>query len=253
MLTRTSHRWKELPGNVDKLNTKYLFESANVWGIPDLLSEPVPKPQLLIPYTHRVRSDHGYDGSYIHFFLDDYRFELTWHRPVDSLTRVQQCGYALTPDFSVLVDMPLALQAFNVYRNRWVGRFWQEHGIKIIPTVAWSDLEVWDLFLAGISPGSPIAISTVGTGHESSKVFMHGLEKVLLKLNPLYVVVYGKSDYLLKSFPQTDFVCFKDRWQGLKEARKNVREEILWGSWGTFKKNRNENLFRKTSGSGGRS
>ena len=44
----------------------------------------------------------------------------------------------ITPDFSLYRDWPVMLQQWNVYHSRWVGRFWQEHGLRIIPTVNWS-------------------------------------------------------------------------------------------------------------------
>ncbi|MGH8476955.1 MAG: DUF4417 domain-containing protein, partial [Methylococcales bacterium] len=39
---------------------------------------------------------------------------------------------------------------WNTYRTRWTGRWWQEHGIRVIPTVNWSDEESFEYCFAGI-------------------------------------------------------------------------------------------------------
>ena len=40
-----------------------------------------------------------------------------------------------SPDFSIHMDDPFVLQLYSIYRSRWLARFWQEAGIKIIPTI----------------------------------------------------------------------------------------------------------------------
>lgn len=43
------------------------------------------------------------------------------------------------PDYSAYADMNLWRQMENIAHSRWVGAFWQSRGIKVIPTVSWSD------------------------------------------------------------------------------------------------------------------
>ncbi len=94
MWTRTSDRWGEKPGNFDTLNTRIIFRSNSKYGIPNLplysIEELPEAPGCLLPYNLRVRSAVGYRDAAMHFFLDDYRFELLWSRPVATLSRILQ-------------------------------------------------------------------------------------------------------------------------------------------------------------------
>ena len=142
MSTRSIKNWESTPGNIDCLNTEYLFEITNNYGIPNILPEKeIPKD--LIMYGTEVRRSYAQTrGKTVHFFLDDYKFEPLWNKPIKTLQPILNIGSALSPDFSLYTDYPMALQIYNVYRNRWLGRFWQENGVKVIPTIAWSDKRI---------------------------------------------------------------------------------------------------------------
>ena len=53
--TKSSHRWAELPGNWDRLNTRALFAADNAWGIPALPPARLV-PARLVPYNSRSES-----------------------------------------------------------------------------------------------------------------------------------------------------------------------------------------------------
>ena len=50
----------------------------------------------------------------------------------------------------------------NVAKNRWVGAFWQEHGLIVIPTISWGKPSTFDYCFDGDEEGSIVAISTLG-------------------------------------------------------------------------------------------
>ena len=83
---------------------------------------------------------------------------------------------------------------WNVYRNRWCGRYWQEFGIKVIPSIQWGGDDNLEWCLDGLPKHSTIAISTTGDGrwgnHASIKRFY---DKTLDKLEPETVLLYGKD------------------------------------------------------------
>lgn len=56
----------------------------------------------------------------------------------NSLPRLSQYKFLLTPDYSLYADMPRAVQLYNVFRNRWRGAYWQAQGLTVIPTISWS-------------------------------------------------------------------------------------------------------------------
>lgn len=192
--TRSSHNWKQMPGNWDTLNTRALFDSDNDWGIPTLPPVDIV-PEHLVAYNDRYGCDTAKPNSAVHFFLDDYRFEALWSQPNRSISRLQKVGVSLTPDFSLWREMPLAMQLWQVYRSRWCGCWMQFHGVPAIPTVSWSTQESYSFCFAGIAKGSTVAISTVGVRDDNAKYnFAHGVRQMLYDIEPTTVLCYGRLD-----------------------------------------------------------
>ena len=115
---------------------------------------------------------------------------------------------------SIYDDYPLTLQLFNVYRNRWCGRYWQFQGIKVIPTVTWSGRRSFDFAFEGIEKGSTVSISTVGLiwQKEYMNLFNEGYELMIEQIQPTEIIGYGKPIEGLeknikwfKSFADTQF------------------------------------------------
>lgn len=211
-VTRSSHNWSELPGNWDKLNTHTMYSSSNTWGIPDLPAATVV-PQRLVAYNDRSACDRAVTGDAVHFFLDDYRFETVWSKPFRPLSRLQKVGTALTPDFSLWSEMPLAMQVWQVYRSRWCGNWMATNGINVIPTISWSTAESFNFAFAGIPTRSVVAISSVGIRDEAAKRgYLRGVEEMLYELLPSTVLVYGRSLGEDSFYTTQDFRYFKTRW-----------------------------------------
>jgi hypothetical protein len=193
--TRSSQNWSNLPGNFDVLHVSKIFESDNEFGIPTILKQDfIPKD--LVMYGAEVRQNQASArGRTVHFFLDDYKFEPLWNKPNKTLTVIQRQGSALSPDFSLFSDYPLAVQMWNTYRSRWLARFWQENEVLVIPTISWSDEASYDFCFSGIEKHSTLAISTVGLrGKESKRVFKFGFEEMMKRLEPKSLIVYGEND-----------------------------------------------------------
>ena len=197
MSTRSMLNWETTPGNIDSLNTEFMFESSNIYGIPDMLPEKTI-PKDLIMYGTEVRRSYAQTkGKTAHFFLDDYKFEPLWNKPKKTLQPILNIGSALSPDFSLYIDYPIALQIFNVYRNRWLGRFWQDQDVKVIPTVAWGDERSFDFCFEGVPKHNPVAIGTVGINNKESKLsFTKGFEEMIRRIEPSDLIVYGETEPL---------------------------------------------------------
>lgn len=193
--TRSSQNWNSIPGNFDCCNVSQLFWGDNDYGIP-LLKKDIFVPKKLAPYGAEVRRyQKSAEGATIHFFLDDYKFEVLWNRPNKTLSVIQNYGYALSPDFSLFLDYPVAVQLWNTYRNRWLGRFWQENGIKVIPTAVWGEKESYSFAFCGIPKNSYVAIGTVGIkGRYAKKVFAEGFEELCKQVEPSGLILYGESE-----------------------------------------------------------
>ena len=127
----------------------------------------------------------------IHFFIDDYRFDVVYGNPPYYINKLSRFGYVLTPDYSLYAEMPKAMQIHNVFRNRWCGAYWQEHGLTVIPTISWGLATTYDFCFDGVENGSIVAISTVGC-RRARLNFMRGYEKMLEKIKPKAIICYGK-------------------------------------------------------------
>jgi hypothetical protein len=235
--TKSSHRWTEMPGNWDRLNTRALFPSDNLWGIPTLPATEF-QPARLVAYSSRhetmtaaaarTATPGAAPISAVHFFLDDYRFEVTWSKPQRGLSRCQAVGAALTPDFSLWSNMPLVMQMWQVYRSRWCGAWLLHHGVTVIPTVSWSTPESYAVAFAGIEPGSVVAVSTVGTRRdpEARELFAAGLAEMGRRLRPAAVLVYGTppTEQEAAELPDDTLVrCYPSRWENRGTRRGGGR------------------------------
>lgn len=129
----------------------------------------------------------------IHFFLDDYQFTRLWRDPDKYIPILQEFQYVMTPDFSLYTDFPSALQIYNHYRKHWLGAYWQEHGIHVIPTIGWSTPNSFEWCFDGEPTHSTVAISSVGTqnGKEKKKLFLDGYNEMLRRLEPELIIFYG--------------------------------------------------------------
>jgi hypothetical protein len=214
--TRTSHRWSELPGGFDRLNCRALYPSSNPWGIPDL--PPARwQPARLVAYTDRRAIAAACPDTALHFFLDDYRFEPLWSTPQRALSRPYSVGAALTPDFSLWRDMPLAMQMWQVYRSRWCGTWMAAHGVRVIPTASWSTAESYPFAFAGIARGSIVAVSTVGVlrDREARALFAGGYAEMVRQVQPAMVLVYGRAPAEQPGDAGGPPVrCYPTRWDG---------------------------------------
>jgi hypothetical protein len=223
-MTRTSHRWQAKPGSFDALRASRIFPSDNQYGIPHLQRTPAGRiPAWLVPYRQRIQANKPLDDGAVHFFLEDYRFETVWNRPYKALEALAPYKMLLTPDFSLYRDWPLMLQMWNVYRNRWCGRFWQEHGFTVIPTVSWSTSKSYDFCFLGVPRRSVVAIGAVGVRLDQVleyDLFMDGFCEMVGRLEPAVVLSYGPTPAACREL--VEVVTYPTRWADIRSARRDA-------------------------------
>ena len=174
------------------------FEGVGKYDIPEMYPvhiddlENIPLQGFNFALTEKHPENIG-----VHFFLHDYQFERVWKYPDRYVDVLKKFAFVLSPQFSTYEDMPLVTRLFNTYRNYWCGRYWQEHGIKVIPSVVWGGDEEFEWCLDGLPKHSTIAISSMGDGrwgnYRSIKKFY---EKTLEILEPETVLLYGRDSVL---------------------------------------------------------
>lgn len=182
----------------DRMKTIYgynldIYDSLNVDGkyqMPIITNDNVI-PRDLISFNYMLTNDNKNIG--IHCFVDDYQFERVWNRHSHYLNKLSEYQVILSPDFSLYLDMPLAMKVWNVYRSRLIGQWWQHNGIKVIPTISWAEKETFEFCFDGIPEGSIVAISTIGVkrDEDSYTIWKDGVDEMIKRIKPSVICVYG--------------------------------------------------------------
>lgn len=148
-------------------------------------------PKDLISFNYMLTKDDFAKG--IHFYIDDYQFERIWNTPDKYMDRLAMFDCVLTPDFSLYMDMPLAMQIWNVYRSRLIGQKMQDAGITVIPALSWSDERSYDFCFDGLQQGGTVSVSTIGVkqDEDAAAIWVSGMNEAINRLKPKCVVVYG--------------------------------------------------------------
>jgi hypothetical protein len=200
----------------DPIANKLLYPSDNPYGIPNLRHTPLSAvPNWLIPYRTRVRPQQSVEGGAVHFFLFDAIFESVWTCPSKSTRYIRRFKTILSPDFSLSAEMPLALQIYNVYRNRWLGTAWQVAGYNVIPSVGWSTVKSYDFAFLGIAAHSVVALTTVGTRRQK-QAFLHGFHAMIERIQPSLILCYGKP---FAEMERQALKVYPNRWDGIRQAK----------------------------------
>lgn len=128
-----------------------------------------------------------------HFFIDDYQFERVWNAPDRYIDVLKAFDFVLTPDFSLYMDMPLPMMAWNHYRSQAIGMFWQRFGLKVVPTLSWAHKKSYSFCFEGVPHHSTVAVSTVGVKNNdlAIKTWVDGMDEAMKRLSPKRVLLYG--------------------------------------------------------------
>lgn len=173
----------------------------DVFGIPI-----IPKPhfkseelnQLRLIRFDQIKNDHGaHYNRMVHFFLYDYNFEKVWLNPNQYIEFLKPYKGILSPDFSMYTEMPLAMQLYNTFRNRWCGAYFAQQGLRVVPTVSWGNPDSFDFCFAGIEKGSVVAVSTYmfhkhGNHSDQKELFLNGYKELLHRIEPEYIICYSE-------------------------------------------------------------
>jgi hypothetical protein len=175
----------------------------------------------MLAYTTRDDDGRLLSNAICHFFLDDYRFESLWTRPLTGLERVRRFRATLAPDFSLYRDWPLVAQLWNTYRARVVARSWQDQGVIVVPVVNWAGPSSWGWCFDGIQPGGTIALSVPDLrDHATRHLFEQGWNAMLDRLAPALALVYGALPF---EDPGVKVREYPPNWLSLRQCRGGRR------------------------------
>ena len=213
-----SNELGELQG-ILQLREDMVFKSSNYYDIPDLvrsgLVDKLPDPintwggadatpddgvtTWVWNYGVASKKDLPMDRAILAFYTYDTYFESFWDNPAFMTAKVLNAGIkmAIVPDFSFYTDMACATWVFNTYRAQWLGRYFQEAGIKIIPRIQFAidakDSRSLDFNTAGIPKNAPV-VAKCSHNSSSKDEFdwdVYGLQKSLEKIQPHTLLMYG--------------------------------------------------------------
>lgn len=194
------------------------FKSSNYYGIPDLnpkaLLQTLPDPidtwggsdatpddgvtTWLWNYGVASKKDLPMDRAILCFYTYDTYFESFWDQPAFMVAKVINAGIkiAVVPDFSFYTEMPTATHIFNTYRAQWMGRYFQEAGLQVIPRLQFGigdGNKTLDFCMSGIPKNPPILAQSIQNANtdEEFKQSVENTKQALAALKPATWLVYG--------------------------------------------------------------
>jgi len=108
------------------------FPTDNEWGVP-ILDPRMQATAIELPFdgwgAQRGGRKRKMGGTY-HFYVSDDRFEALWKDPMPVV--LSGCHAAVEPNFTTSLDSPRAFVLWCVYRKRWIARYWQGEGVRVL-------------------------------------------------------------------------------------------------------------------------
>ena len=173
----------------------FLVEHANYDGAIEI---PIIKPDDAIPnrlisFSKAMKSEDY--NQWVHFYEDDTGFERVWNRPRQYLDKLSKFNGVITPDFSLYRDMPLVMQAWNTYRGKALGAWWQDNGLHVLPNVRSGDKRSFSFCCNGVPRQGTICVGSHGCLKikKEREFFQKGLAEIVRQTCPKRIVVYGAA------------------------------------------------------------
>lgn len=200
-----------------------LYESDNEFEIPNLLLDK-QAGKLLLPFApwgadSRLRKD----VSTYHFYVDDYRFEAIFKDPIKVLTSGVKA--LVEPNLSVYDTTPIAYGLQQIYKKRWISRYFQECGILV-----YVDLNVSVKFreynMMGIPKGYNAFFTRGYTGRIEYLKMELDTAREISGLQTPNMLVYGGGDEI-KAFCTENSLIYIEQFINDKSGKngKNKRKQ----------------------------
>lgn len=223
-LLSTEHEDIEGMSEVFGLKSEIDFPGVGMFDFPALKEEmilDIPAPASWAgptatktppPYVYNYGTDSvvGLDFSQtvVSFYTDDRRFEALYTNNAEIAGRFlnKKIMGMVSPNFSTYFRMPKAMRIWNIFRSRWVSRYFQEAGIKVIPDISCGRGDI-DFVFDGIPRHAPVCFQAhrkYNKEEEVEKRFI--IEKTFEVLEPSRVWVYATEDRK-NMFPALDDPC----------------------------------------------
>ena len=110
----------------------YVFETDNEFGIPslDASMQAVALEAPVLRYGQKTRHSGGVAVGTLHFYTEDYKFNALWREPLPQILADASC--VIEPNYSTNDVMPKVVVLYGIFRKRWLARFWQKCGLRVV-------------------------------------------------------------------------------------------------------------------------
>ena len=193
-----------------------IWESDNSYDIP-VLNPHYQADAVDLPFVAwgSVSRKKRMSGTW-HFYVDDYRYTALLNQPGTVVET--QCVTAVECNFSILDQMVFPVALFRIYQKRWLARYWQSQGIKILVDLNVSP-RYKDLNLIGV-PFGWTAFATRGyTAKLGETIDEWKKACTIAGTDDILFVVYGGGHAVRK-------MCQRHRWVWIPERADQVRKQI---------------------------
>lgn len=171
----------------------FLLKGSNLVGNYDIPAIPCSAclPERVLPFSKAISCKDK--DQWVHFYEHDSQFTRLWNYPHRYSKILARYKGIISPDYSVYVNMPRAMQIWNVYRNRALGAWLASEGIEVIPNIRWGGRRTFDFCFDGVEIGKTVAIGTHGCIKKRGDraIFKAGFYEMLRVLKPSCIIVYG--------------------------------------------------------------
>jgi hypothetical protein len=189
------------------LYEEVVFPSSNEFGIPDLLPHKIAK-FVPLPFTrwNAGKRSHRLRGV-AHYYTDDARFTGLLKNP----DAVKETGFScfVEPNFSTNDTQPLTLVLQEIYKKRWLARYWQGLGYNIIV-----DLAIAPRYREYALLGVPYRTQAYGTYYSPKENDLEWLEDDYIQARthagrrPDIFIVYGGTKELGEQWTKRGWMWF---------------------------------------------
>lgn len=202
----------ELPDEDEPLTSRdvpdVIFSSDNEWGVP-LLNIHQQATVVYHPFTKwgQVARSSKMTGTY-HFYTDDYKFNGLWADPTPIIN--SGCQAVIEPNFSTNNQMPRAVVLYNIWRKRWLARYWQGFGVKVFVDLN-VEPEFDDLNLLGVPRGYKAYATRAYVNMISELERQYKLAQAHAETDDIVFLVYGGRDSVKQLANQYGWIHFPEQ------------------------------------------
>lgn len=133
----------------------------------------------------------------VSFFTHDNHIDSWWATPAYRVGQLLVAGVkdVVVPDYSLWDFAPVATHIWSLYRAAWLGRYFQEAGLNVIPRLEFFQEKSKPYALLGIPYYAPVVATQFQTGFEEENIpqIEKNLKDALKILRPKHLLIYASK------------------------------------------------------------